>query len=431
MLGRLNSFQKSMLEWNDLHPYNAVHVVRIGGVLDSARLERAAAATLERLGLTGLTLDRGKGSYEYAGGPAAIEVKEIKGDSTAAASIAAEIERQVNTPFPQGDTFNPFRFFVQREPESFWLGLVYFHAVADGESVIHLLKEIVGAYRGRDAQLGHALERHLSRRGSLLRHHPAALARKILSLPSEFQGMRRSCRFRRQDTDDLSNKFVWFVIESGSLASLAQTAKAWGVTLNDLFLAIFMKAAAPWVPGRMKASRRRSISLGCIVNIRKDLRLSGEPAFGLCLGSFVVHHEVPEGITLEQLARDLARQTARIKRRRLYLGTGLELALGRFMVSLYSPARRRKLYQKHYPLWGGITNLDLNARWEPSGESGVLDYLRGVSTGPITPLVLAITTCGQAANVGVSYRSSLFKPADIEALRSCFVDPFRPQTGNP
>ena len=75
MQGRLNSFQLSMLQWNELHPYNAVHVVRIPEALDLERLKRAITATLEGKGLTGLALDRRAGTYQYHGGPASAEIK--------------------------------------------------------------------------------------------------------------------------------------------------------------------------------------------------------------------------------------------------------------------------------------------------------------------------------------------------------------------
>jgi hypothetical protein len=167
------------------------------------------------------------------------------------------------------------------------------------------------------------------------------------------------------------------------------------------------------------------------VNIRRDLHLEGPFAFGLVLGSFVVHHEVPEEIALEELARAIGCQTRRIKEGRLYLGAGLELAFGRLLASFYSAERRRRLYQKHYPLWGGVSNMDLNAYWPSPGESAVIDYLRGVSTGPITPLVLSITTFGEAANVGLSYRSSIFSAADIEQVKAGFLDPLSPKGANP
>ena len=57
MKGRLNLFQAAMLRWRALHPYNAVHVVRLGQPIDAARLEAALREQFESLGLTGLELD--------------------------------------------------------------------------------------------------------------------------------------------------------------------------------------------------------------------------------------------------------------------------------------------------------------------------------------------------------------------------------------
>ena len=55
--GRLNLFQAAMLRWRDLHPYNAIHVVRIDRPLDAARLKALIARQLDALGLTGFMLD--------------------------------------------------------------------------------------------------------------------------------------------------------------------------------------------------------------------------------------------------------------------------------------------------------------------------------------------------------------------------------------
>ena len=57
MKGRLNLFQAAMLRWRDLHPYNAIHVVRIDRPLDAARLQALIARQLDALGLTGFLLD--------------------------------------------------------------------------------------------------------------------------------------------------------------------------------------------------------------------------------------------------------------------------------------------------------------------------------------------------------------------------------------
>ena len=142
---------------------------------------------------------------------------------------------------------------------------------------------------------------------------------------------------------------------------------------------------------------------------------------GLFLGSFVVTHEVPDGIPLRQLARDIWQQTSAIKRQKLYLGTPLDLRFANFMFNLFSPRRQKKFYPKHYPLMGGITNMNLNSLWE-QGNGAPLDYFRGVSTGPVTPLALSVTTFGDRANLGLSYRKTVFSKLDIEKLRDRFME---------
>ena len=65
------------------------------------------------------------------------------------------------------------------------------------------------------------------------------------------------------------------------------------------------------------------------------------------------------------------------------------------MLIFFSPERRKKFYQKNYPLWGGITNMNLNSLWTSGQKRVPLDYFRAVSTGPATPLVLSVTTVGR------------------------------------
>ena len=57
MRGRLNLFQSTMLRWRALYPYNAVHLVEVGGPLQPARLELRLKTHLETAGLTGLIVD--------------------------------------------------------------------------------------------------------------------------------------------------------------------------------------------------------------------------------------------------------------------------------------------------------------------------------------------------------------------------------------
>jgi NRPS condensation-like uncharacterized protein len=412
-----------MLQWNDLHPYNAVHVIRVQEPLEVDRLKSLIAASLEAKGLTGLALNRRRQEFQYSGGAAATEIKVIEPAVSTPSPLAEEIRHQLNTPFPQTERINPFRFFVVPESDSFALGLVYFHAVADAESILILLKDIVTVYVRRETkELVKPVDRYPSRHDNLLRHHPRVLARKLASLPFGIRALRRASRPHYRNTGDFENRFKLFTLNLELLNHLVQAAKTLHVTLNDLFLALMMQAVSCLNPDRTRAARRKGISLGCVVNIRKDLELNHRHCFGLMLGFFVVHHEVPPGISLADLARDIGLQTLRIKQTRLYLGAAFELALGRLLFSLFSEERRKKLYQKHYPLWAGLSNMDINPIWIRSDPSPPTDYFRAVSTGPVTPLVLSITTVVSGANIGLTYRSTVFSDSDIEQIQGCFLD---------
>jgi hypothetical protein len=150
--------------------------------------------------------------------------------------------------------------------------------------------------------------------------------------------------------------------------------------------------------------------------------MDGARVFGLFLGSFMVTHEVPAEISLRRLAEDVRQQTLPVKRCRLYLAAPMELAFASLMLKFSSPMQRKKFYSKNYPLWGGITNMNLNSLWDQKDANAPLDYIRGVSTGPVTPLVLSVTTIGDRVNLGVSYRTAAFSAIDIEEFQARFHD---------
>jgi hypothetical protein len=274
------------------------------------------------------------------------------------------------------------------------------------------------------------LELYPDGRSHLLRRHPLVVVRGLLAMAAQLRKLRQSHRVNFPPDADMVNGFSFLALAPADLRALLEAAKSWEVTLNDLLLALLLKALVPLATARASAPRRKKISLGCIVNLRKDLGLDSRRTFGLFLGSFLITHDLPEGISLRKLVADIRQQTTSIKRHKLYLGTPLELGFARFMLKFFSPARRKKFYAKNYPLMGGITNMNLNSLWEPSDGSPPLDYCRAVSTGPVTPLVLSVTTLGDRANIGLSYRCAAFSRADIESLKARLLEPLKEISGN-
>ena len=256
---------------------------------------------------------------------------------------------------------------------------------------------------------------------NLLRHQPRVLARKLLALPAEIRAARASRRPTTRADAGGENGFVLLTLSPEQLRALVQTARAWDITVNDLFLALQLQALAPLTGDRLRAKRRQNISVGNIVNIRWDVGQEGAQVFGLFLGSFMVTHAVPAGVGLKPLAQAVRQQTRRINAGRLYLAMPVDLAVARLALKFCSPEQTRKFYQKNRPLWGGITNMNLNPIWQSSGAPLPVDYFRAVCTGPATPLVLSITTAGDAAHVGLSYRTAFFSKPQIETFQAQFL----------
>ena len=58
-VGRLNAFQRVMLQWSELHPYNAAHTYRLSGPLRFVSLGKAIQDALEHNGLGIAEIDPG------------------------------------------------------------------------------------------------------------------------------------------------------------------------------------------------------------------------------------------------------------------------------------------------------------------------------------------------------------------------------------
>jgi hypothetical protein len=174
---------------------------------------------------------------------------------------------------------------------------------------------------------------------------------------------RRAFRPRYRFGDSWYNAVTSLELPPDVYAGVLRAAKAWGVTLNDLLLAMLLTALAPEFPERLDARRRKEIAIASVINIRHELAAGPETAFGQFLSSFLVSHPVPEGITLEALARDVHAQTQRVKRRKLYLMTLYMIACGGIVWPYLTPSQRTQMHAKNYPVWAGMTMLNVEAIW--------------------------------------------------------------------
>jgi hypothetical protein len=413
-----------MLRWRDLHPYNPVHVVRIPAALDAQLLRDCIGERLAGLGLTGLVLDTDRWRFRYEGGPATVELALATAGNDPLVALSEAIEREFNTPFPRAPRTSPFRFFAVDDDGAFQLALAYDHFVAGGDSIARLLTGIACAYTGRGVGDRPAtLERYPATYRRAFLHHPLWTIGAILGLPRLIASSRRAHRPRYADAQDAYNAFTYFRLEPAQTRALVGAGKAWGVTVNDLLMATLLQALSPLAIERRRARRRTELAVASIVNIRQDFDARAGSALSPFLAAFRVGHPVPEGIGLKQLVQDVHAATARIKRGHLYLQSILALGVSALLWPFLSPQRRHRFYPKYYPAWAGVTALNVNPIWDRVGvaETAALDYMRAVPTGPLCPLVFAVTTVRDVFHVGVSFRTAAFSRDTVDGLTAEFV----------
>ena len=422
MRGRLNLFQSAMLRWRAAYPYNAVHVAELPGALDRDRLARAVDEHLTHLGVARLSLDPVHRRYEYRDGAARTGIRVLVASGEVLPTIEREMERQLNEGFGARGDIEPLRFFAVAGGASFHLGVAYDHFIAGGDSMVALLKGIAARYDGTFPQNDPPPALYPPGYARLFARNFLAFYLGQYLLPGMLWRQRRAFRPRYPHGEGGYNAFTSLELTPDLYAALKRTARGWGVTRNDLLLAMLMCAVSPEVKERWKESRRNQIAVASVMNIRGELAAGPDRAFGQFLSSFLVTHPVPEGVSLEALARDVHEQTQRVKRRKLYLQTLYLLACGGLVWGFMTPEQHKHMYAKNYPVWGGLSALNVESIWnEVPGTAPVLHYLRAVSTGPISPIIVAPASVGDCLHIGVTYRTGAFARNDIDRINERFM----------
>jgi hypothetical protein len=411
MRGRLNLFQATMLRWRELHPYSAVHMVRVLRPCDPVRLKAHIEARLERAGLTGLVLDAQRRRFDFEGGRTPIELTVLPAGPDPRETARREIVRQLNLPFPRDGRFSPFRFFVVAGADGFDVGLAYDHFLAGGDSIAVLLRDCLEGYGEDVGTAAPAWTPRLYPRtyGRLFLSRIGSVLRGFAYLPALAASCKRSYRAPCCGDRDAENDFIAHRIDPAVFDGARRAAKAWSVTIGDLFLATLLLALDPIAAGRGAEARRRELGVASIVNLRGELESDARACFGQFLASLRVSHPVPPGIGLEAMAAAVHAETSRYRARRLYLQSLLALGVSGLIWRSLSPSQRRCFLAKHYPIWAGISAVHVDLLWRDAADAAApREYVRAVSTGPLAPFVFAMTTLGDVAWLGVSFR-----PADV------------------
>jgi hypothetical protein len=347
------------------------------------------------------------------------------GDATAA--LSRTIESEFNRPFAQGERANPFRFVAIDEGDAFQFVLAYDHYVASGDSIARLLSGIACAYIGADEQ-PLPMERYSPTYRNLLLRHPLWVMRSILGLARLVAATRHAFRSRYAKGhggkfEDGHNAFTYLRLTPPQHDTLLATAKAWGITVGELLMASLMLALSPLAAQRRREPRRNELAIASILNMRADFGAGALDALSPFLAAFRVAHQVPEGMGVHELATYVHNEAARIRRGHLYLQSIMALGVSALLWPWLSASKRHGLYTKHFPAWAGMTSLNMNPIWARSACAATarLDYLRAVPTGPLCPLVFAVTRTHKVLHIGIAYRTAALSRGQVDQVAGAFL----------
>lgn len=418
--GRLNAFQKVMLQWGGLHPYNATHTYKLAGPLRLERLREAIRQTYQehQLGVAHLTAD-GQG-FRHEADPAP-EVEVLSGAAQGDA-LAKQVSRELNRPFER-PVCRPFRFSVlEAGPQAHYLVLAYDHWAADSVAARLLSRHVLGRYLGlsipenqESLDLYPATYRSVFHR----RLHGAGLAGAAFRSLRQWNGNRRAWRAACWPSTQWTLDYQHYTTFPGTATRLREFARQQQATVHDVLLAALGLAMVQHLPAR---GQQQGLALGSIVDTRGAAEAELSQTMGVFLGYYLVREQLDRAVPLDEATRRIAARTGPVKERQGYLDSMLNMQVVNSLWPCLSERVKPHFMRVALPMTAGVSNVLVREPWMNDHADVILDYGRGAPTGPMLPLVITPTTFGDQMNIGVTYRTAGFTQAKIDAIMTALLE---------
>lgn len=412
----LDAFQRAMLSWEPLHPYNAVHAIKLPGTCNVPELERAIRATAESIGIGDLHIaPSGRAlAYSPTGFVEIIQLIKSVDDEARFREVAA---MALNTPFAPGAHF-PFRWYVWNSADSrgHWVVMAYQHLVADGLAAEAFLRGVVGRY---DLP---AIMPSIERQHAVVAARPRVLnlirrSGVIRSLAAVMR-LHRRLRFAHKMPDERGRGDTIGVqslsLSADAFVDVVGASRAAGIGLNDLLLAALARAIAQATPDRHTSRRRRRIALATMFSTRPvDEQCV---AFGAWLADAVVVVERPDA-QLDDVLTQIVAELRPWKADRSWAAAvaAMRFGLVRTIWPIFGLPHNRRSYRKVFPICGGVSTT--RPRLTSEFVSHAIErYLRAVPSGPAAPLALAATVHQSSLELVLTHRFSSQSSEQARAL---------------
>ncbi len=424
---KLNRFQRMMLAWDRLHPYNAAHLLHLRGPLDLQTLRQAVCDACETAGVGRFTLDEPNHAYAYL--PTAdASVEYFAGHGPIQLTAVDLVGEALNDPFP-AEPHHPIRWIVVTGPDdtTYCLVALYHHVASDAYGVQRLLASVLARLENTRATAGPPSgpgplrttvpdHRRLFKRQRRLSH----VARTLVGAARRYFQLRHGHRLRGAKKADSRTETIAVDAPRGLITSLHEVCRADGIGPNDAFLAALVVALAESTPHRRSHRRRKKIAVATITNTRKWATQDVSECFGVFLGHSTVVIDNPDG-SFERVLQEVTRQTRLQKARREAAGPGWPFIFVRALWPVLRLPNTQKSYTKVFPICAGLSSFNVDRSLFESPAGALFGYARACPPGPSVPMVLAPTILGDAMRVTLTYRRTCLHQPQATTLVDRFI----------
>jgi hypothetical protein len=412
---RLNVFQRLIRQWDTLHPYNVVQMLKVRGRLDIEALRTAWHDAMQSLGLGLVAVAGSAYRFECLNGQAVNHNVRLCPPET---NLEDWIAQELNRPFDANEAV-PFRPFALEGEDFFWMGFSYQHWITDNAGVRRVMREWFVRMFDPAAASERAVQPRSAGYLSLFNPQRSGWHAGEALLSS----LRWQCQLRRvrriedpASFAELSVRTLMMETPEALIDGLYCAARDYGVTVNDLLLAALAEACDQYVPVARRY-HRRDLAVGTIVDLRSKSDRNLEDLFCPLLGFASVSCKPGTLGNWDKLLHAIAFQTRRQKRTGVPQYSWLRMLAGLAAGKMLDRQDVLTFYRKRVSLAGACTNVNMNRSWALRYYlNPILQYVRAAPTGPITPLVIAATTLGHRLALTLTYRCAIVPPQRAAAL---------------
>lgn len=412
-----------MLRWEQVRPYNAVHIVELRNLqLTKDRLQAGLDACLRTTGLCDVQFDRKGKTLTLNSTGATSPVEHFASGHADDSDLSARMTDQLSIPFPEAAGC-PIRVqLIDKSDDVQYVVLAYRHTVADAQSSVLILNAILNHCRtgSRNELLDGwnvAELRQLFRKETGWRQwfgRNRKLATELL------HGL--SC-VRPLGSSPNNTREVCLIHDTNlETAQLKAAARTYGVSIQDFLMAAQVEAFAEVFGDSSRFDLKPSdlLAVTSMMDLRRHASGCLDNAIGQFLGMVSVRPSVSHAKTFASLVKFVSSRNADAKNKREFFWSINSMSLMARIWDRLPLSVNRDLARKLYPFVSALSNVNLGPPIVKEVEDGVVtNYFRGANLGVMVPLVLSNTTVGDQFNLCTTHKDAVYTEDEVRQLVQC------------